>query len=45
MKNIIAILSALMLTLLCCQATAQKSKTENDYNLQRDCEAVRDETY
>ena len=43
MKNIIAILSALMLTLLCGQANAQKSKTDNDYNLQRAWEAVREE--
>ena len=43
MKNIIAILSALMLTLLCGQANAQKTKTDNDYNLQRAWEAVREE--
>ena len=43
MNRIIAILSALMLTLLCGQANAQKSKTDNDYNLQRAWEALREE--
>jgi clan AA aspartic protease (TIGR02281 family) len=43
MKKIFTILSALMLTFLCCQAYAQKSKTENDYNLQRAWEALQEE--
>ena len=45
MKKIIAILSALILTLLCGQANAQKTKTDagNDYNLQRAWEALREE--
>ena len=43
MNRIIAILSALMLTLLCGQANAQKTKTDNDYNLQRAWEALREE--
>ena len=37
------ILSALVLTLSCGQAYAQKTKTDNDYNLQRAWEALREE--
>lgn len=43
MKKTFAILSALMLTLLCGQANAQKTKTDNDYNLQRAWEALQEE--
>lgn len=45
MKKTVIILSALMLTLLCGQANAQKTKTDNnnDYNLQRAWEALREE--
>ena len=43
MKNIFAILSVIMLTLFCGQANAQKTKTDNDYNLQRAWEALREE--
>ena len=44
MKIIITfILSALMLTLPCGEAHAQKSKNDNDYNLQRAWEALEDE--
>lgn len=43
MKRFFAILSALMLTLLCGQANAQKTKTDNDYNLQRAWEALQEE--
>ena len=43
MKRFISILSVLMLTLLCGQANAQKAKTDNDYNLQRAWEALREE--
>ena len=44
MKKIFAILSALVLTLFCCgQAYAQKNKSENDYNLQRAYEVLKEE--
>ena len=43
MKKNFAILSALVLTLLCGQANAQKTQTDNDYNLQRAWEALREE--
>ncbi len=43
MKKHFAILLALMLTLLCGQANAQKTKTDNDYNLQRAWEALQEE--
>ena len=44
MKKIIAILLALVLTLLCDQANAQKTKNDtNDYNLKRAWEALQEE--
>ena len=43
MKYFITILSALMLTLLCGQAYAQKDKADNEYNLQRAWEALQEE--
>ena len=43
MKTFFTILSALMLTLLCCQANAQKSGKDNDYNLQRAWEVLQED--
>lgn len=43
MKRFLTILSTLILTLLCGQANAQKTKTDNDYNLQRAWEVLREE--
>ena len=43
MKRIFAILSAVMLTLFCGQAFAQKNKTGNDYNLQKAYEVLNEE--
>lgn len=43
MKKIFAILSAVMLTLFCGQAFAQKNKSENDYNLQKAYEVLNEE--
>ena len=43
MKKIFAILSAIMLTLFCGQAYAQKNKSENDYNLQKAYEVLNEE--
>ena len=43
MKRTFAILSALMLTLLCGQAYAQKNKTDNDYNLRKAYEVLNEE--
>ena len=44
MKHILTLLSALMLTLFCGQANAQTNKSDNnDYNLQRAWEALREE--
>ena len=43
MKRVFAILSALMLTLLCGQAYAQKNKTTNDYNLKKAYEVLNEE--
>lgn len=43
MKKIFAFLFALMLTLFCGQAYAQKNKSENDYNLQKAYEVLNEE--
>ncbi len=43
MKKIFTILSAVMLTLFCGQAFAQKNKSENDYNLQKAYEVLNEE--
>lgn len=43
MKRTFAILSALMLTLLCGQAYAQKNKNDNDYNLKKAYEVLSEE--
>ena len=43
MKHLFAILSAVMLTLICGQAYAQNDKKNNDYNLQRAREALTEE--
>ena len=43
MKKIFAILSVLMLTLLCGQAYAQKNKTDNNYNLQKAWDVLRED--
>ena len=43
MKKIFTILSVLVLTLSCIQANAQNDKKDNDYNLQRAWEALREE--
>ena len=43
MKRLLTILAVILLTVLCRNVYAQKNKTDNDYNLQKAFEVLREE--